>query len=172
MHLETPKLREKAEVIPTSPVFDDLVAGDPPGELLARRLTTHEGAGVASAHDHELDDLVALGDLVLNLEPKAAEGVVEAPYRLLDALGTCRLLCVRRLVIHEVGMDQLVRYLKVAFRVDLLERPPDQTLVVLTRRRRPPPSPRPGSAPASVNNRRRRSCREPQDSSLIRHSLW
>src|SRR5918998_4575004 len=111
MHLKKPKLPEKAEVIPTSPVFDDLVAGDPPdvdvsdGEPLARRLAAHERAGVASAHDHQLDDLVALGDLVLNLEPKAAKGVVEAPHRLPDALGTSRLLRVRGLVIDEVGVD-------------------------------------------------------------------
>jgi hypothetical protein len=78
MHLEKPKLPEKAEVIPTSPVFDDLVPGNPPdvdvsdGEFLARRLTTHERTGVASAHDHPLDDLVALGDLVLKLEPNAS----------------------------------------------------------------------------------------------------
>jgi hypothetical protein len=144
-HLEKPELPEKAEVIPASPVFDDLVTRRPPdvgvshGELLAGRLATHERAGVASAHDHQLDDLVALGDLVLNLEPKVAEGVVELPHCLLDALGTGRLLWVSRLVIHEVGVDELVRDLEVAVRVDLLESSPDQSLVVLRRGRRPHP---------------------------------
>jgi hypothetical protein len=69
--------------------------------------------------------LVALGDLVLNLEPKAPERIVQAPHRLLDALGASRLLSVRRLVIHEVAMDELVRDLKVAVPVVLFKSPTD-----------------------------------------------
>jgi hypothetical protein len=75
----------------------DLVVCDPPdvgvadGELPARRLTAHERAGGASAHRHQLDDLVVFSGLVLDLEPKAAEGALEAPRGLRDAVGTGRL---------------------------------------------------------------------------------
>jgi hypothetical protein len=43
---------------------------------------------------------------------------------------------VRRLVIGEVGVDELVDDLELAVRVDLVESPPDQSLVVLRRRDR------------------------------------
>jgi len=118
-------------------VADNLVVGDPPdvgvsdGELPARRLTAHERTGVASAHGHQLDDLLAFRDLVRDLEPKAAEGALEAPRGLLDALGASRLLWVRRLVVHEVGMDELVRELEIPLRIDLFKRATDQPLVVL-----------------------------------------
>jgi hypothetical protein len=68
---------------------------------------------VAPAHDHPLNDPVALGDLVLNFEPEFAERLVEAPRRLLDALGTARMLGVRGLVVREVRVNEFVRELEM-----------------------------------------------------------
>ena len=62
---------------------------------------------MSSAHDHQLDDLVALGDLILDLEPKVPEGAPEVLHRPPDALRTSRLLWVRRLVVHEIAVDEL-----------------------------------------------------------------
>jgi hypothetical protein len=120
-------------------VFDDPAVGDPPDvdvpdrELPARRLAAHERAGVASAHDHALNDLVAGSDLVLDLEPKIAEGAVEALHRLLDALRARWVLRVSRLVVLEVRVDELVRESEIALRVDLLESATDQPLVLFRR---------------------------------------
>jgi hypothetical protein len=71
------------------------------------------------------------GDLVLDLEPKVAEGLVKAPHRLPDALGPWRVVRVRWLVVDEVRVDQLVSRVQIAAaRVDLLERPAHQFLGV------------------------------------------
>ena len=139
---EEPELREEAEVVAASPMLGDPAAGDPPdvdvpdGERPARRPGAHQRTRVAPAHRHQLDDLVALGNLVLDLKAKLAERALEAPHRLLDALGTSRLLRVRRLVVHEVGVDEFVRELDITLREDLAERAADQPLVVLRRHRR------------------------------------
>jgi hypothetical protein len=41
-----------------------------------------------------------------------------------------------RLVVHEIGMDELVRELEIPLRIDLLESATDQPLVVLGHRHR------------------------------------
>src|SRR3712207_9421209 len=54
--LEEAELGEQAEVVPGSPVLDELVVRDAPdvgvadGEVPSRRLAAEEGAGVAAAH--------------------------------------------------------------------------------------------------------------------------
>src|SRR3712207_2301287 len=103
--LEEAELGEQAEVVPGSPVLDELVVRYAPdvgvadGEVPARRLAAEEGAGVAAAHRDALGDLVAFGDLVLDVEVQAGEGAVELPRRLLHAFGAGCLLGVRRLVV-------------------------------------------------------------------------
>jgi hypothetical protein len=46
-------------------------------------------------------------DLVANLDPKAADAVVEASHSLLDAVRIDRVLWVRRPVVHEVRVMSL-----------------------------------------------------------------
>jgi hypothetical protein len=124
-------------------MLGDPAVGDPPevhvpnGERLARRVTAHQRTRVAPPHRHPLKDLVALGELVLDLEAKLAERVLEAQHGLPDALGAGRPLRVGRLVIDEVGMDEPIRELEVALRVDLVERATNQPLVVLRHHHRP-----------------------------------
>jgi hypothetical protein len=59
------------------------------------------------------------------------ERCVEVPHRLLDALWSARLVRVRRVVVHEIGVDQLVSQLDIALRVELLERPANEPLIVV-----------------------------------------
>ncbi len=74
-------------------MLDDSTVGDPPavhvlnGELATGRLGTHERTGMPAAHRHSLDYLVALGDLLMDLEAKVTEGGSQPPHRLPYVLG-------------------------------------------------------------------------------------
>jgi hypothetical protein len=94
-------------------MLDELAVGDPPdvdvahGEPPSGRLTADERAGMPPAHGDALADLVALRELVFDGERGLAEGAVKpldgAPY----ARGPGRPFAVCRLVVDEVGMNEL-----------------------------------------------------------------
>lgn len=79
------KLLEETEIVSTPPALDELAMVDSPdvdmpdGKLAARRLRVHERAGVSPAHGHELDDFVAFGDLVMDLEMRVERFPQTAP---------------------------------------------------------------------------------------------
>src|SRR5205085_4700052 len=97
----------------------------------AGRLTPHQRPGLPSAHRHELDDPVALRDLILNVKAKLAERPPKAPHGLLHALRTSRQLRICWRVVDELGVDELVRNVEITLRIDLVERPTREPLVVL-----------------------------------------
>lgn len=100
------------------------------GELLATRGFAEEFAYVLAVHDDTGHDLVAVGDLVLDLKVHRSPELTQPPDGLDQAL---RPLRVRgwRLVVDEVRMNQLVRRLEVALLEELLEKSPGRLLVLL-----------------------------------------
>jgi hypothetical protein len=89
-------------------------------ELLACGLLPEELADVAPVHRHTRDHLVALADLVLDLEAHRSPQLAQPGDRLPQALMPLR-VAGRRLVVDELGMNQVVRRFQVALLEELLE---------------------------------------------------
>ena len=137
---EEPESLEEAEIIAAAPVLDDsAVVGDPPnidmayGETPSGRIATRERAGVAPPHDDALDDFVAFGDLVLDLEAEVAEHSSKLLNGLSYAVRPGRKLRMTGFVVYELGMDQFVQERDVALGIDLLESMASCALVVAGR---------------------------------------
>src|SRR5437588_8823468 len=133
---EQAELERLTEGVAPRPVLDHLGVLHPPdvdllgGELLARRGPTEELAEMAAMHGHAGDDLLALRDLVFDVSPHRTPQPAQPANGLLEPLRPLRVVR-RRLVVHEVGMDQLVGHLEVSLLEQLLEHAPGDPLVLL-----------------------------------------
>src|SRR5206468_7709615 len=135
----SPELKRLPEVITHGPVLDHLAVLESPdvdllgGELLAGGRPAEELAEVAAVHGHARHDLVALADLVLDVGAHRPPQAAQPADRFLEALRPLG-VAGRRLVIDEVGMDQLVSGVEVSLLEELLEELPRDPLVLLRHR--------------------------------------